>query len=367
MKKIIVAIAALALMASSAYAAEWNFYGEAMVYTGWVDSDPVDDSTVGETIGNFIDDFGDDLQYDEGLYTIAKIGAYVKVSDELSGRFEYQVKDGDVVLEHLYGAWNFGSGILTVGHTDTPINVAYSEQLTSNGTYEDLGLGGFGDFDNGQNAEIMLTFGGFSIAVINPERSAWTWNTDETSYEVEDGDYTNTQAVIPMIAACYKATFDMGEAQIAGGYNTFEIDDSEDIDAYGVALGAQLNFGALGMFVTGVWGQNIANLGTETASQYTGYAIYDGVDVNDCESMGGTIGVTYAVNDMLALEAGYGYIHGEFDEGDLSSSIAQSYYLQAAITLAPGVTVTPEVGMVDHREAGTTEDLYFGAAWAIAF
>ena len=33
MKKIIVAALTLALVAGSAYAAEWNFYGEAKVYT----------------------------------------------------------------------------------------------------------------------------------------------------------------------------------------------------------------------------------------------------------------------------------------------------------------------------------------------
>jgi len=353
MKKIIVAVAALALMASSAYAAEWNFYGKAMLWTGWSDMDPVKGNGNGDAY---------DTQYNEGLYTDSKVGANVKVSDELTARFEYQLRNnGDVRLEHLYGAWNFGSGTLTVGHTDTPINVAYSNQMVMvddlAGNSEDLGLGGFGDFDNGQNAEIMLTFGGFSIAFLDPD--------DDNAYGA------STQAIIPMIAACYKATFDMGEVQIAGGYNTFEVDDDEDFDAYGIGLGTQLNFGAFGMFATFVWGQNMANLGAGTATEniYACSAAYDAVNhkFNDCESIGGTIGVTFAVNDMLALEAGYGYIHDEFDDGDYGSSIAQSYYLQVPITLAPGVTVTPEVGMIDEREAGADETIYFGAAWAIAF
>ncbi|WP_287036702.1 hypothetical protein [Desulfobacter sp.] len=80
--------------------------------------------------------------------------------------------------------------------------------------------------------------------------------------------------------------------------------------------------------------------------------------------------MTFAVNDMLTLEAGYGYIHDEIDDNAWTgseSNIAQSYYLQAPITLAPGVTVTPEVGMIDERETGEDETFYFGAAWAIAF
>lgn len=356
MKKIIIAALALALVAGSAYAAEWNFYGEAMVYTVWFETDEID---------------GDDgdTQFAEGLYEAAAIGAEVKVSDELTAGFEYGTADGvaDIVL--LYGEWDFGSGILTVGKTLSPINVAYSNQLVA-GEDEDLGLGGFGDFDQSEITQLKLTFGGFSIAVIDPERNAWVWpgvtNDDAAAFGL---DY-DTQAVIPMIALCYKAEFDMGELQIAGGYNTFEIDDNEDIDAYAIGLGTQLNFGALGVFATFVWGQNMGNLGADNATGYEGLAIYDGNDVYDCESIGGTIGVIFNVNDMLTLEAGYGYIHDEIDDnawtGD-ESDIAQSYYLQAAITLAPGVTVTPEVGMIDEREAGQDETLYFGAAWAIAF
>lgn len=352
MKKIIVAALALALMAGSAYAAEWNFYGEAMIYTVWTDEDQIDGSNDGDT------------QFAEGLYDASAIGAEVKVSDELSGRFEYGAADGNADVVLLYGEWNFGSGILTVGKAYSPINVTYSNQLVAGEEEQDLGLGGFGDFDQDEISQVKLTFGGFSIALLNPEEDAYintngTLNSENDTYE--------TQAVIPMIAACYKAGFDMGEVQIAGGYNTFEINDDEDVDAFGIGLGAQLNFGAFGIFGTFVWGENIANLGTATGTQYEGKAVYNNGDVDDCESIGGTIGVAYTVNDMLALEAGYGYIHDDYDVDGKSTSIAQSYYLQAPITLAPGVTVTPEVGMIDERESRLNETVYFGACWAIAF
>lgn len=176
-----------------------------------------------------------------------------------------------------YGEWNFGSGILTVGKALSPINVAYSNQLVA-GEEEDLGLGGFGDFDQSEITQVKLTFGVFSIAVIDPEKNAWVSPAFLTNDDIALYD---TQAVIPMIALCYKANFNMGEFQISGGYNTFEIDDN-------------------------AW----------TGSE---------------------------------------------------SNIAQSYYLQTPITLAPGVTVTPEVGMIDERETGEDETFYFGAAWAIAF
>ncbi|MDX9963520.1 porin [Desulfobacter postgatei] len=353
MKRIIVAALALALMAGSAYAAEWNFYGEAMVYTVWFQTDEIDGD-------------GGDTQFAEGLYDAAAIGAEIKVSDELTAGFEYDTGGGTANIVLLYGEWTFSSGILTVGQAVSPINVTYSNQLVA-GEEQDLGLGGFGDFDQAEVPQLKLTFGGFSIAVINPEKNAWVSPAPLTNDDIALYD---TQAVIPMIALCYKTEFDMGEVQIAAGYNTFEVNDDEDIDAYAIGLGTKLNFGAFGVFGTFVWGQNMGNLGVGIAAGYEGLAIYDGNEVYDCESIGGTIGVNFAVNDMLTLEAGYGYIHDKIDDNAWTGDeidIAQSYYLQAAITLAPGVTVTPEVGMIDGRETGQEETLYFGAAWAIAF
>ena len=344
MKKIMVAALALALMAGSAYAAEWNFYGEVKLSTGWNDVDLIDEDEG--------DDSAYDTQYGEALYASSKIGANVKVSDELSGRFEYGTSGGDANIRHLYGVWNFGSGTLLVGQSDTPMDVTYSNQFANE---LDLGLGGYGDLDQGRNPELMLTFDNLSIAFISPDAG-------------EDYD----QAVIPMIAACYKVGFDMGEFQIAGGYVTGEVGD-EDVDSFGIALGTNLNFGPFGVFATFVWAQNAAYLGTDIATSLDadgdpngGQAVITGGEVDDCESIGGTIGVNYAVSDMLTLEAGYGYIHDELDDAD-TTEMAQSYYLQAAITLAPGVTVTPEVGMIDQRETGETEDIYFGAVWAISF
>nr|WP_320193737.1 porin [uncultured Desulfobacter sp.] len=351
MKKLIIAVAVLALMAGSAYAAEWNFYGEAKIWTGWYDKDRADGNDPAT------DDY--DTQYSEGLLASSKVGANITVSDELTARFEYGT---GVNVRHLYGVWNFGSGTLLVGQSDTPLNVAYSNQLVpvENGDgINDLGLAGYGDLDNSRNPELMLTFGGFSIAFLAPETEAWTV-AETTKWGGQ------TQAIMPMIAMCYKAAFDMGEAQVAAGYNRFEINDDEDIDAYAIALGTNLNFGAVGMFATFVWGENMGNLGADNGTEYEGLAVYAGGDVDDCESIGGTIGVTFAVSEMLTLEAGYGYIHDELDDAN-TTSIAQSYYMQAGITLAPGVVVTPEVGMIDNREAGEDETLYFGATWAISF
>ena len=89
----------------------------------------------------------------------------------------------------------------------------------------------------------------------------------------------------------------------------------------------------------------------------------------------------YTVNDRLRLETGVGYVRSEWDMKDISrlpfkhKLEATSCYLQAQITLAPGVTFTPEIGVVeglsigvqwgDHTETQRQE--YFGAKWQIEF
>ncbi|WP_321493032.1 porin [uncultured Desulfobacter sp.] len=337
MKKLIVALAALALMSGSAYAAEWNFYGTARVTTVWQQDDVID----GED---------GDLQYVEGLYQDACIGAEVKVSDELSAGFEYDADGagGTAGIEVLYGEWNFGAGSLLVGQAETPINIYYSNQFAA-GDAEDLALWGFGDFYVDESPEIMLTFGGFKIAILSPA-------TDE--YEATYGD---VQVVVPAIHLGYTLGFDMGEVTLAGGYATFEAGvNDENIDSYGIGAGASLNFGPVNVFGTFMYGQNVAVLGVVTSSNYQGV----GTLADDCDSIGFTAGAKFTITEMFAVEAGYGYIKEEIGDGE---DEGQSYYIQAPITVAPGVTITPEVGMIDDMDSGQNERLYFGAGWEIAF
>ena len=75
-----------------------------------------------------------------------------------------------------------------------------------------------------------------------------------------------------------------------------------------------------------------------------------------------------ALNDMIAFEAGYGHV--DLDYGDTTvfsetSDKAQSYYLNMTITLAEGVQVVPEIGVVDYNESGQDEITYGGAKCVI--
>ncbi len=81
------------------------------------------------------------------------------------------------------------------------------------------------------------------------------------------------------------------------------------------------------------------------------------------------------VSDTLTLEAGFGYIETEWDTDvagvNTQEDDAISYYVNASITLAPGVFVIPELGVLDQRDSALGADeaktTYFGAKFQINF
>lgn len=337
MKKIIAAVAVFAVMAGSAYASEWNFYGSARVQTFWSDTDPIDGPDTSDTT------------YGESLQSNARIGAKVKVSDELSGRFEYGAKNGAANIRHLYGRWDFGAGKLTVGQTYGPLNIAYSNQAFD----DDMALGGYGDADMSRDPMVMLTFGGFKIAAITP------------SEKFDDNTGTaSTEVTMPLIAASYTFDFNTGSFVIAGAYNSFEV-DKEDVDSYVIAAGAEASFGLFSMAASVHTGENSGNMISVETGGNDGLATFTGTEVLDNEVMGYNLVIGMKINDMFGLEAGYGYIEEKLDGSD--DNEACSYYIQAPIKLAPGVKIVPEIGKIDQKESGEDEMTYFGAKWQINF
>lgn len=338
-KLIIVAIAAVAMFASSAYAADWDFYGSARI---WTFSTDVEENGTSDS----------DRNTNWELSPYSRIGANVKVSDEIRGRFEYGTSGGNANIRLLYGVWNFGSGELYIGQDYKPVHIAYSNQV-----YDGLGLGGFGDAYRGRSAQLKLVFGEFQIALIEPF-------ADDAAVAGSVGD---VEVTLPQIQARYTFRFDNGSARVAAGYNTFEIDD-EDVNSYVIAGGADFSFGALRLAGSIAYGQNseaIIDIDTKGDDDTDGMAAFVGGDLKDNETLGFNLIIGYTINDMLSIEAGYGWIEQELDDGD--DDEAASYYVQMPIVLAPGVTVTPEVGIIDYDENGQDEATYFGAHWQINF
>ncbi len=342
MKKLVIIAATISVLFGSAHAADWNFYGSARVSTFYENVD---------ISGSDTTNFAMELQGN------SRIGANVKVSDELSGRFEYGTSDGNANIRHLYGVWNFGAGSLLVGQHDGPLRHPGSDQVYAG----DAGLGGWGEMSSPRKAQLKLIIDTFRIALREP------------SVDYNDGtdNVTNdTEAKMPSIEAKYRFVGDNYNLGISAGYGYFKVGTTgqKDITSYVVGIGGDVTFGGLILGANLFGGENVGNLvdtdvnGTDTGA---GLAQYDGTIVIDNEALAWKLHATYVFNDMFGIHAGYGYMKTELD--NQAKDEVQSYYVQVPITLAAGVSIVPEIGTLDYKEAGQSQTDYIGAKWQIDF
>jgi hypothetical protein len=339
MKKLMVIVAALAMFAGQAVAADWNFYGSARIQTFYVNTEVIGSGT-------------DTTQYEQNLQGNSRIGARVKVSDELSGRFEY---GSGVNLRLLYGNWNFGGGNFIVGQDYAPLNWFYSDQVFDG----DADLLPYGGVYSGRVGQLKLIFGGFQVALVAPNVAA-----------VAGGA---TEVKVPGIEAAYKMDFDWGHLRLGGGYQTFEETNGAvetDINSWVVALGGKVNVNAFYAGANIYAGQNAGYLISIDTDANRGWA--DGRagvvagNIEDNDAVGYMIAAGYKFNDMFNMEAGYGGVKTELDNSSADDKVS-SYYLNATVTLAPGVFFVPEIGRIDGDENGDREVTYGGIKWQINF
>ena len=384
MKKFLVVVAALIMVAGTVQAAEWNFYGHARVGTFFTDfeKDPFSAGGAG-SVGSFAA-AKDTKNYEEGLYGNARIGAKVKVNDSLKGRFEYGTQSGNANVRLLYGEWDFGMGSLLVGKNYTPLIFPYSNQVYG---IDALGKGDhnmstFGMLYGSRKAQIRLKMGGFRIALVDCKSLVYYPNLSPTTTA-----HPETEINFPAIQAKYKYDFPFGSVGVAGGYFTFEVGDTkEDVDSYVLGVGGKVNMGPA-YLKANVWGgQNVGNQADILVNQKLwstkdnagsssfdgdgfGLAKYNGTTkkVTDRDALAYMVVAGMEIRKGLYIEAGYGHVETELDEAGAKEDEADTYYIQSTIFLAEGVFLTPEVGYVDMKEENQSEITYYGIKWQINF
>ena len=314
MKKLFVLLAAVAFVVvftAPTFAAEWSFYGSARIHTFWVDSD------LGDSVLRTGDD--DDLDLVHILQGNSRIGANVKVTDNLTGRFEYGSGPN---LRILWGEYDFGGFKLGVGQHYTPLNFFYSNQVV----FGDTDLLPYGGVYNGRRAMVQGKFGGFKIALVEPQNNALEGMT------VEDED-----VVIPLIEAGYSFKIAGLSLDLAGGYQTYSVEDindnDEDINSYIVAIGGTYNMGPF-YFGANYWmGRNVGNM--NMWNDGFSEAVWNDADEDllDTDGYGFILVGAFTLSDMLRFEAGYGYSLFDTDDADEKDDTS-SYYVQATIPSA---------------------------------
>lgn len=346
MKKIVMMFAVLTIstfLMQPVGAEEWNFYGSARVSTYFTN---VDNPTSEDT-----------NNYSQELNPDSRIGANIKVNDELSGRFEY---GAGVNVRLLYGAWDFGSGEFLVGQAYSPLNWFYSNQIYT----DDNNMLNYGGVYSGRNPMLQIKYGNFKIAALSPGKQ---------EVLVDGIAVSETETSFPKIEASYQLNYNNISFDIAGGYNTYKIingNNTHEIDSYIFAVGGTIKFDRGYYIASNLWvGQNTGSYGLFNAP--VDDPTITGTTVNDNDAFGVLLVVGMVFNDMFSFEGGYGYTQAELDVAGATKDDLEAYYLQSTVTLATNVFFVPEIGIIDNKQDGfgnrESETFYTGVKWQINF
>jgi hypothetical protein len=359
MKKLFILFIAVAMVAAFTIpvaAADWSFKGDARMntYSHTVDKNAISGSNFDAT----------DTTWAKSD-VLSRFAATAK-GDNVVGYIEIRPNVTSFV-RHWYGSWTFGSGKLLVGKTWAPLTMFSNAQNDSNNK--------FGQFGNIEWAaaridQIRLTFGGLVLGFLSPNGSVAGVTGGSADHDVD--------TTIPTLEAKYTFKFEPVTLTLMGGYasydfKTVDTDSSQSVDSYVVGADVKANFGPgyikanAHSAVNGkTYGLNYGSIGTAA-----GNAKFEGNQIIDSESFGYALVGGWKASDMIKLELGYSYLEAEMDEAGSKADDASALYVQAVFTLAPGVTIAPEVGIYDYGddENGLDEgdDTYFGATWKIAF
>ena len=379
MKKFFVIFAAIALVgafATTTMAADWSFYGSARVQT-WSYDDSKEQN----------DGVNSDRDTTWELQGNSRLGANVAAGD-VTGRVELGLGTGAAISTRLiYGTWNFGGGELLIGQTYSPITTFFSNQVAAG----DNDLLNWGEIYAGRVPMIQLKFGGFKLAFMQPNGSltaaATTYTTLSTTTTAASvtgvtgaagGPWADTDTTLPKIEASYRYATDMWFAKVYGGYNSFDAvnatDNSTSVTSYIFGVGGAVTFGPATIKA------NLYSMANPVAYGAGTNAIGSGVwktatEMEDCNEFGGLLLAVFKFNDKMSLEAGVGMVSDEVAiPGAKQEQTITSMYLNLPITLADGVSVTPEIGKFDYdklkvggAETKMGDTTYVGAKWQINF
>jgi hypothetical protein len=350
MKKLFVILGACALVATFAaqsIGADWNLYGNVRMGLWRYDNEPG---------GNASDNQYTRLRLNDN----SRIGAKIKnKANKLSGQLELGIQkeheqtapsatnDNKVTVRVWSAKWDFGGGKLMIGHDYTPIRGG-TTSMAGQPSFErwDEALAYWGPYYDGRQGQIRLELGNFQVALVH---------SDDVHNLMTAGNVA--EITIPKIAASYTFKLDPLTLKIMGSYLAYDIvrpgATELDVDAYGGGLHAKLNVGPVLLQGVGMWAQNANEMGLAARTDTRVTLNATGNNVVDNETLGFNVSALYTLSDMVQFGAGYGYSETESETAGSNPNEDTILYVQAVITLSPGVFIVPEFGINDRKNSGT--------------
>ncbi|NLG34764.1 MAG: hypothetical protein GX548_05370 [Lentisphaerae bacterium] len=340
-------------MLAAAAPVDWDFYASARVFTFVEDKDTADGKT-------FADGEDSDLNYEMGLLTTSRLGARVKVDDNVSGLMEISLAESGVNLRHLVGYWDFGPGKLSIGQTRTPVGRQDSLRTRN----DDLGLTAFGEPYLGRRPLLQLEMYGVKLAVVKPHSITNIYTSTNTTSEVDNP--------MPRVEVSWTKKAGISTWDLFGGFHTYTISSpEEDFDVQSGMIGGGLMLKPDPVYIRaiGYYARNARQFGQYLSPQPASFGsakISEDDEVIDNDVLAGALFGGYKFSDRVKAEIGYGYIQSKDDASGADTEKWQCYYAQATVTLYKGFTVTPEVGVMEDIETNQRVT-YAGAKWQANF
>jgi hypothetical protein len=376
-KKCVVVLMA-ALLAIPALAADWSFYGSERVGTWYTErSYPRESNSYGS---------GDDAATQWFFQGNSRLGAKVR-ADKVTGQIELALGAGDdggdtsVATRRAYGVWKFSDiGSVKVGKDFSPVSDIINNQVFNS----DDDLYGNGNFFGRRPAGVTLMLGNFELAALVPSYGA-DLNTTANGVNGATGN-TDPDSYIPRLEASYNLNFNAGYIRPFGGFQSYTVKPgasatvTDELDVWSWVLGVSTvwDIGSFSIGGQASYGMNEGavqgwDTGSNARSVSSPYLKPGGDDIADVYTLQLLIVPGVKISDTLKLEAGFGYRQDNADGAPGFSKKDDLWvaYLQAQITMAPGVYLTPEAGYYDYLDGvdGNSQGYqwYVGAKWQIDF
>jgi hypothetical protein len=345
MRKLLILVSAVALVVAFTLpaAADVSFYGNVRMSTFWESFDPDVEGQDSTT----------DLTWDLDMAS-SRFGARFK-HDSVGANVEIRPNNGSY-YRHWNGTWDFGGGTLLIGQAWAETFSCVSSSVCEGGL-----SGGRGDtYGSLRIPQVALHLGSLHISAARPTKGDLMAGGDST-------------AMLPKIEASYSLKAGPAAVKIYGGFNSSEEevgDETYDYSSMLVGANAKIGFGAATLGVNLYMASNPGLYG-EVGSTAMANTVTDD-EVDDVNTLGFLVDFNYKLSPMMSIFAGYGAAMHELDVDDTNEKTSSYMYVGLPITLAKGVTITPEIAVTaDETKIGdeTTEPstTFYGAYWFIAF
>jgi len=351
MKKRVLVLTAAAMVSAATVPAlaETNLYGSARVATFYNIGQAYDAKT-GADAGKY-------SGFDEHLQSNSVLGVNFSNGD-VGGKVEFGT---GVNTRLLYGTWNFGSGRLTVGQD---YNSYYQGASQVHG--DDNALKGYGALWDNRLPQVRVNLNnGLYFAAIQPYlNTAAVINPVAGTPNASGAGIPNSESVSNN--KIYLPKLNVGYAGKTGAfaYNTGVVgqfyenanNGKNRINAILGYLTGSAAFGSTTVTGNASYAQNAGNLGL------AGRLDYNLAKKDNARGFEGFLQVSQKLSDRLKANVGAGYVYDK-RSNDKSADDKLALFINAPITLAKNVSITPEFSYYD--ELNSTTDVKQAKSYAV--